>query len=286
VFEDVVVLGNHDAPPVNIALNTGFPDFPHKLTVYEIVRPVVSESYASNLAKQLGFSEEPWQMPEGDKRMVYSYVNKDQTLIIGLNGSISITDNNYFLEKPKNLPSDENCIAIAEKWLNDHGLYPKNVVGITTSPAGEVREIDNGVSTVSYVTGTSVEFHVAIGGIVISGGGVSIAIGDNGIVLSVQTNKYTLKPAFDVPLKDINYAYGILENYLSSQVPPDTDNLECIVNYRLLSSLAITGIDLHFSHSTCNDYLLPIYVFTGDGYNGYVPDTVYAFIGKVDAALR
>jgi hypothetical protein len=225
-------------------------------------------------------------MPEGDKRMVYSYVNKDQTLIIGLNGSISITDNNYFLEKPKNLPSDENCIAIAEKWLNDHGMYPENVVGITTSPAGEVREIDNGVSTVSYVTGTSVEFHVAIGGIVISGGGVNVAIGDNGLVLSVQTNKYTLKPAFDVPLKDINYAYGILENHLSSQVPPDTGNLECIVNYRLLSSLEITGIDIHFSHSTYNDYLLPIYVFTGDGYNGYVPGTVYAFIGKVDAALR
>lgn len=286
VFGDVIVLGNYDAPPVNVALDTNFPDFPNKIAVYEIVRPVIGENYASNLATQLGFSGNPWPMPEGDKRMVYSYVNKDQTLIIGLNGSISITSNNYSLEKPKNLPSNENCISIAKKWLSDHGMYPENVVGITTSPAGEVRDINDGISTVSHIPGTSVEFHVAVNGVIISGGGVIITIGDNGIVLSMQTNKYALKPAFEVSLKDINDAYIILENYLSSQVPTPTDNIECIVNYRLLSSLEIAGIDLHFSYSTYNNYLLPIYVFTGDGYNEYVPETAYAFIGKVDAALR
>ena len=286
VFKDVVVLGNYDAPPVIIKLGTVFSDFQHKVAVYEIVRPVVDESYASSLAKQLGFMGEPWPLPEGDKRMVYSYVNKDLTLIIGLNGSISITGNHYSNEKPRDLPSVESSIAIAQEWLYNHGMYPENVVGITTSPAGEVREINDGVSTVSYVTGTSVEFHVEVNGVVISSGGVVITIGNNGIALNVQTNRYTLKPAFEVSLKDINDAYAILEDYLSSQVPPSIDNIECIVNYRLLSSVEVTGIELHFSYSAYNNYLLPIYVFTGEGYDEYVQNTAYAFIGKVDAVMR
>ncbi|MCL1885499.1 MAG: hypothetical protein FWF98_01855 [Dehalococcoidia bacterium] len=258
------------------------------LGAYKIVRPVVNDRYASQMALQLGFTGSPLPvLPAGDKRSAYTFINGTQTLEIGLDGSVRLSDNRFW-EKPNQLPSNQECIALATKWLHEHNLYPENVVSITASPAGWIQTIDSttGLITDSNACGTEVAFSVAINGIAIYGGGVSMVIGENGTLLSLQTNMFTLVPAFDVPLKDSDQAFDILKEHLTSPNPPPMENLECVVNYRLLTSLVITGIELNYIYDTNNDYLLPIYLFTGDGYLENFPDEIYPFVGKVDAILH
>jgi hypothetical protein len=308
VFNGITQAGTYGAPPVDITVNTLFyvttasvdsneyaqaspprNPAPATIAIYKIIRPVVNDSYASALAKQLGFNGEPLPVLQaGEKRDVYTYVNGDQILELFLNGYINLYNNKNFTEKPHYLPSDEECIAIATKWVKEHGLYPDNLVSITTSPVGGVKEIDSttGLITNSYITGTEVTFNVAINGMTIYGGGVSVVIGDNGTLLRMQTNKFTFEQAFEVPLKDVNRAIEILTDRLTNPNTPNPNNLECIVNHRALSSLVITGIELNYAYGAYNDYILPIYVFTGDGYDKQDSDTIYQFIGQVDAVLH
>ena len=308
VFQDITSLWTYGGmPPVEISLwrnappyfehaNSAAPDIAYNsvaslvsvsmLTTYEIIRPVVNDNYASALAKQLGFSGKAEPVASTDQRVVYSYVSESHTLEIHLNGYIDLYSNNIWDEKPSNLPSDRECIDIATKWLNEHNFYPNNVVDVTTSPIGQVATIQNGLVIDSYVTGTEVTFHVAVDGITIHNGGISIIIGDNGSILRMQTNEFTLKKAFDVPLKDSDRAYAVLKDVMTSPNPPTSNNIECIVNHRSLSSLVITSIELNYAYRSSNDYLLPVYTFTGDGYDAQNPDKVYTFVGQVDAVVH
>lgn len=258
------------------------------LGAYKIVRPVVNDHYASHLAQQLGFTGSPLSvLPAGEKHSAYTFVNGSQTLEIGLDGTVRLSDNRFW-EKPNQLPSDQECITLATKWLHEHKLYHENVVSITATPAGWIQTIDSttGLITNSNAVGTEVTFSVAINGIAIYGGGISMVIGENGTLLSMQTNMFTLVPAFDVPLKNVDEAFEILKERLTSPDPPPTENMECVVNYRLLTSLVITGVGLNYTYDTNSDYLLPIYLFTGDGYKENFPEEIYPFVGMVDAILH
>jgi hypothetical protein len=307
VFQGTALLGTSGAPPVDITvkiplLDTAYAMAPSNnivenayqsrllspIAIYKIIRPVVDDRYASALTKQLGFTGNPLPvLPADEKRAAYTYVNGNQTLEIRLDGSISISTQ-YSLERPSHLPSDQDCVAIATKWLREHDLYPDNVISIATSPAGGMKAIDNtsGLIMDSYIIGTEVTFSTAINGIVVNSGGISMVIGDNGTLLRMQANRFTIGQASEVPLKDINKALEILTHTLTSPNTPSPDHLECIVNFRALSSLVITGVEINYAYSANNDYLLPIYTFTGTGYNTSTPDEVYQFVGMVDAVLH
>ena len=286
VFEGIEQLGTYGAPPVDITLDTAFPDYASQIVVYKIIRPVVDDRYASNIAKQLGFSSKP--EPSNGEREIYSYVNGDQILELGLHGSISLWSLNYW-EKPVYLPSDEECIAIATKWLKERDLYPENVVSIVASSGGRVesRDIDTEIITDAHQAGTKIDFLVAIDGTTIDCGGVRIVIGDNGTVLRMDAHKYTLKRVYDLPLKDVSKAFGILKDTLARPGPHPAEYLECVVSYRSISSLVINGIELQYAYFSSRDYLLPIYVFTGDGCNELADKAYcYQFVGSVDAVLH
>ncbi|MCL2140486.1 MAG: hypothetical protein FWH42_02230 [Dehalococcoidia bacterium] len=286
VFKGVVQLDTYNLPPVDIILKTDLPESIPTIVAYKIVRPKIDDKYASNIAKQLGFTGN--SVPLGnEERIVYTYVSGEQILEVWLNGYILLYGN-IDLKIPTNLPSDEECVAIATKWLKDNNMCPDNVVSITTSPRGGVQFLNSETGRLedSYRIGTEVTFSIAIDDVAVESGGATVVIGDNGTILRMETHKYSYEKAFDVSLIEASKALKIMEDRLTSPTPPDPENIECIVNMRSFSNLEITGVALNYQYSTSNGYLLPIYVFTGDAYDENVPDKMYGFVGKVDATSR
>ena len=284
VFQGVGQSGIYGASPVAITLGVAFPDFPSTCLAYRnTVSPNIDSAFASALARQLGFPGDV--LPSSGERTVYSYVYDDLVLEIGIKGSIFIWNDNNYVGAQGTIPTNQECIGIASAWLRSHGLYPDSVANITTSRVEmEITDFPAGTKT-TYLLGIEVAFSVAHGG-TIEDSAISVVIGGDGALVRLSANAYliTLKQAFDVPLKSVAQAFDILEERLTSPNPPNMMvTLECLINYRSLTSLTITSIELQYQNTVSNEYLLPIYVFSGEGYEG---NLAYSFIGKVDAVLH
>ena len=192
--------------------------------------------------------------------------------------------------KQNSFPTDTECINIATEWLKNHGMYPKDILGVTATQVDGMTSIDiNTGITTSYWLGTEVAFDVIYEGTV-ERDAINVVIGDNGALVRMRAkaNKLTIEQYFEVPLKDISQALAILEDRLTSPIPPKMGEvpLECLISHRSLSSLEITGIELQYQNTITNDYLLPIFVFAGRGNDNYEPGVVHQFNGKVDAILH
>jgi len=279
-FQGMLQLSGPGLSSMDIELGAHLSNQPYKAPAYKIIYPQVDENYAVDIARRLGFTGEPGfaEITSAPLRSRYVFENEGYILEVALNGSILLFDNNSYAECPKYLPSDEECIAIASRWLKDHGLYPDNVVDITISSdrRAELRDKETGILIDSCQMGTMMHFSVAIDGTNLDWGGAWVMVGDNGAIIYASTNNPTLEKVYDVPLKDVDQAFAILKDRLTSQAPPSMDNLECIVSHSQLTKLVITDIELRYLFSVANDYVLPIYTFIGIGYDER-PEMVYEY---------
>lgn len=272
VFEGIAVSGVYNASPVEVVVDVPFPEFPAEVALYRVVKPGVDEGYAADVARQLGFNGTLVPL-RGEKREVYAYVNETHTLEIRLDGSLMFYKD-IKLRAPESLPSEQDCIAIAERWLRTHNLYPENVVEVETKPC---LMIDGTPITIG------VTFDVAVRGYELHGLGVLVVIGDGGEIVDVRRNVPQLELYRSVRLKTLDEALGILKHYLTSPSPLSPGELECIINMRAFTRLTVQNITLRYFNDA--GYLQPVYTFTGDAYDQYSPD-LGSFLGLVDGVDR
>lgn len=139
VFEGIHQASIVNAPPVTVVVGCSIPDFPSEATIYRVIKPKVDDIYAANMAQQLGFDGELIPLNPGETREVYTYINETHRLEIGLDGSILLSKDTD-LQLPQSLPSEQDCIAIAKRWLTAHNMYSENIVEVETKPCLMVDE--------------------------------------------------------------------------------------------------------------------------------------------------
>lgn len=273
VFEGIGPLGIVNASPVTVVVGCSLPEFPTEVTIYRVLRPKVDDVYAANMAQQLGFEGEPVPLNPGGTREVYAYMNETHMLEIGLDGSILLAKDTN-LQLPRSLPSEQDCIAIAERWLTAHELYSENVVEVETKP---YLTVDGNPLTIGVI------FKVAIGGYEEHGLGILVAVGESGEIVTISRSLPQSEAYGSVKIKTVDAALGILKYYLTSPLPAPPDNLECIINMRSFTQLTVQNITLQYFNNA--GYLQPIYVFEGEAYDQYSPN-IESFVGLVDAVNR
>jgi len=273
VFKGIYQLGIVNASPVTVVVDCLLPEVPTEVTIYRVLEPKVDDVYAANMAQQLGFEGEPVPLNPGETREIYTYINETHRLEIRLDGSILLAKDTD-LQLPRSLPSEQDCIAIAERWLTAHELYSENVVEMETKP---YLMVDGNPLTIG------VTFKVAIGGYEAHGLGILVAVGESGEIVTVSMSLPQSEAYRSVKLKTVDAALGILKYYLTTPSPPPPENLECIINMRAFTRLTVQNITLQYFNNA--GYLQPVYVFEGEAYDQYSPN-VESFVGMVDAVDR
>jgi len=283
VFSKVIQPGVQNAPPVLVEIDTDLPEFPETMMVYKILTPDVNDEYANKIAETLGFSD-PLPL-EGDKRLVYSYENDTYILEIDMQGFIHIyTTEEVETDESDEIPTDSECIEIAENWLKSNNLYPSDISSIKTEIASEISEED--IEEIEpediQIEAKAVIFKTTLNNKIMNGLGTKIVVSKNGIVSDFsrsipETEEYEL-----VKLISSEKALGILEDYLSSStsIPPENNN--CIANMRAFEKLVINKVDLEYYLGA--GYMQPVIVFEGEGI--FESGTIEEFVGLVDAVSR
>ncbi len=149
--------------PEELTIDSSLPAVPDKLIVYKVIRPVVDETFASNLVQRIGLTGEMiFSNVDNTYRIYFGDGTDGEGISIYKDGKISI-----WYERDRrhvsSLPSDEECINIAQNWLKSHDLYPKNVINIETTL--ETVAIRTGLTTGPfYPYATLVNFSIGLDG--------------------------------------------------------------------------------------------------------------------------
>jgi hypothetical protein len=272
VFEGIIKLGVVNAPPAEVTMDIEMPAFPDGLMVYKVVRPVVDDSYAAQCALRFGFSGEP--LPSIGERMVYTYLSGDDSLEIGLDGSVTLL--RALTSNPLGtVPTPDACINIASDFLASMDFYPGHVIAIETAPYLEAD---------GQVLALGVMFTLGIEDFALNGVGAFVAVGQGGNILKATINALNVEPDSVIKLKSAETALAILKAFLASSSGNPPEAKECLTNWRAFDYLHITGVSLQY-HYFQGDYLLPKYIFTGEAsYKTHA--ATEKFRGQVDAILR
>ncbi len=274
--------------PIELIIDTDLPDIPDELPVYRVIRPDADEDYAVKIAKKLDFGGDPEEISNSTFPHNGSRFRKEgKTLRIYQDGSIAVF---YILDsdRPSSLPSDDECIEIAQEWLEDHGLCPENVISISASPY--TLFVSQGIDvSYEYTRNTSVSFTIGIDGYETQGMGAYVAIGENGEILEAYINAPEFKKYTTVALQQPETMLATFENYLDNLELFYTDSPLCLLD-RINPIMSVTDISLKYFCMLSEDsnaiaLAQPILVFEGRAYREDVSDSS-KFTGRVDAVIR
>jgi hypothetical protein len=273
-------------------VETELPDAPQELVAYRIIRPEVDVDYATRLASSLGFDGEPGERYDSVYPLNgFSFRNGEHVLSIFEDGSIRVR---YVLEpaRPASLPSDEECVAIARKWLEDHGLYPDNIMGTSVSPNVECIMYTQEKIEIEYTQNMNVTFSMGLDGYELLGMGAYVAIGENGEVLEVYVNAPEFEQYTTVGVRRPQAALDTFNHYLQHPELFYSDAPKCLVDTvgSDRSEMRVTGISIKYfcmltEENAAPAFAQPIYIL-----DGYYKTTsgggTVSFNARVDAVIR
>jgi hypothetical protein len=274
--------------PIELTVDTDLPEIPDELPVYKVIRPNFDEDYATEIAGKLNLNDNLEKIDEYDFPLKRFHFEKDGKILeVFEDGSIYVC---YVIEpgRPSSLPSDEECIEIARDWLEDNGLYPKNVISISTSPI--ILVVAKGHEVLyEFTQNISVSFTIGINGYETQGMGAYVAVGENGEIIKAYINSPEFEEYTTVVLKQPEEVLATFEDYLDNLELFYTDSPLCLVD-NIRSTMSVTDISLKYFCMLSEDsdvvaLAQPILVLEGQGYDEIHPDSS-SFTGRVDAVIR
>jgi hypothetical protein len=260
-----------EAEFAELSVNSTLPVVPEELIAYKVIRPVVDETYAYDLSQRIGFSDPP-QFYDTDKTYrVYDgdpYDDNSPVFSVYQDGTIVI----YYTrikQQALSLPSDQECIDIARKWLESCDLYPKNVIDIKTS--ADIMHIMRGSTESQYTAGTSVSFIIGLDGYELFGMGAHFLIGENGKVLEVHINAPEFESYCYVRVRKPDLVLNTFQNYLNNPPKFRADTPECLISninrYILVNNVSLKYFSMISADDNVTAYAQPVYVLEGVGRN-------------------
>jgi len=266
VFEGSVQLGIYNVSEHEVLLDTTLPAVPGNLMVYEVLKPVFNEAFAREIRDKFGFSGELIPADSDKDRRAYVYTNDTHVLEVEYDRSILFYRKT--LSKTGTLPTEEECITIAETWLKEHDLYPSNISRVTVG----VRLAYDGKPLV-----LGVRFWRKVGEYPLESGPY-VTISSGGVIHEVILTVYEFQPYASFKLKTPLHALKILKAYLDvGAILPTGQQSNCRVNYILFERLVVQDISLEYYRG--RNYLDPVYIVRGEA-DGE------SFKGIVDAVDR
>jgi hypothetical protein len=265
------------------------PSVPEKLIAYKVTRPVVDETYARTISKRLGFNEPMKFYTTDNSYRVYNgdpYNDDSPVFSVYQDGSMAI----YYTRKsqrPTSLPTDQECIDIARKWLKSYDMYSKDIINITTSP--DIVYIMMRRTESQYTLGTWVSFIIGLDGYELFGMGAFFLIGENGKILEVHVNAPEFEPYCYVKVQKSESALDMFQDYLHNLSKLLVDSPECLI-INIYRYISVDNASLKYFAMLSPDgiqpvYAQPVYIFTGEGRDK--PELPWEhFIGMVDAVSR
>ncbi len=277
-FEGIFAMTSIKLEPGVVEMDTGFPEFPGEMMVYQRVA-VIDDDFARNLAANLGFTDEhPFT---GDEREVYSFTRGDETLEILVTGHMTLRCSQDIGDVPV-LPEDRECIEIAEKWLKENGIYPENVTGIGIGYGGmsvATADTETGETGPTVYYSKSVSFTTALNGYERPSGGAYVLIGDGGKIVRADVDLAEYREYGLVRLMAPEEALKLLEvNHARLTPVPDP---YCFNTGGALK-VTVDKVTLQYYRTSRSEFLLPVYVFEGVSHAA----TPERFKSYVDAVAR
>ena len=266
-FEGTAQLGVYNISEHEIILDTSLPIVPEKLMVYDAIKPVLNEEFAHEIAEKFAFTGELIPTESDEERWAYVFTNDTYALEVEWDGSVRFYRKT--LPKTGTLPTEEECIYIAEKWLKEHDVYPSNI------SRGEVG-VRLWYNSKPIVMG--VRFWTKIGEYPLQNLGTYVGISYGGSIHEIMMTVYEFQPYANLKLKPPNHALKILKAYLDSGgIPPKGQKLNCLVSRIAFKRFIVNKISLEYYCG--KNYIQPVYIFRGEA-NGE------NFEGIVDAVDR
>jgi hypothetical protein len=259
---------------------------PKVMNIYRITQPKIDYYLACEIAKQVGFNEPVLQHKQTGFYYIESSVHGRFPLIIYQDGKIEI---DYGRSGLSSVPSDEDCMHIAENWLKSHDFYPTapvEIIDVQTLHHIETWMV--GKRTSKHHTATVVTFLLAVDGYEFYGMHLMVSIGDNGNIGEVYINVPSLEEYTTANLKEPELALDILKSYLN--YPPDFFNYspECQIDH-IEREMTVTEATIDYFPNVNwpfirPSYIQPVYIFKGLAY----PESSdpYPFVARVDAVAR
>ncbi len=261
-----------DQPDVEMAVP--FPETAGKTPAYRIKYPDVTTRYATDMAERFGVSGE---ILEGDQQFTVVDSSTGNTVEVFKTGAVYFEATNDYVDVLFNdsaeLPSLQESIDIAVKYLEEKGLLPAEVKGYAKAGIG-------GGTTARHGTHILVSFKYQIGSYQVEGPGFRyyVRVGDKGRVGEAFVFKPEVESYSEVELRTPREAFSDLTAGNCSWM--DVRGKTAVIDKVSLRYYLLPVID-------SQEYVLPVFVFEGSAKmaDGSISGRVGALVTAVTTQL-
>lgn len=236
------------------------PSTPEKVVLYKIVKPEITAELVSSLADAMDLKG---TVREADDQMLLS--DEPYSLEVHMHsGRVALIDISRWMnpnerDLPENLPSDEEAIEIATKYLKEKGLFSSDAFQCGVEHPQIVRSDENGVEIGTTFEDVQVSYCRKIDGRPVIGSELTVEVGGGGDILNVYKLWRDYAPEEECSIITPEEA---LEELKSAGIPADAKSRQ---------TAEITGIELGYYEAQAMEdpaCLVPIYIFRGDVKDG------------------
>ena len=241
----------------NLVLQKDLPGNTDHIMTFKVVPPHYTRNDIISLGKKFNISE-PYQIKEGNEGLSIREVDDDIHVLILNSGWIEYWNSNRHsvnsLDIPGNLPSDDEAVTIATKFLRDRDLLPADA---------ELRKIDH-VKTYNLGDGgqesvvwedIEVWYGRKLNGYPVEGTKLMLAIGAHGDPIEFLSNWRNYTPYQEMPVKEPGTAFQDLK----------TEGVS--VGMHMPDKVSISDMYLAYRTKAGSDtekYLEPVWIFKGN----------------------
>jgi hypothetical protein len=242
-----------------IVLEKNLPDKIERVMVYKVVPPHFTRQDIISLGKKFNVNY-PNQIKEGDEGFSIGADDGSAYVLLTNNGWIEYTNRTRAhtvnsLDIPGNLPSDDEAVKIATKFLKDRDLLPEGTTFRKTTHGKILGSAKNGTDIVFWED-VQVWFGRNLSGNPVEGTQLMLAIGGRGDPIEFFTNWRNYEPYKELPVKTPDLAFEELKTKgIAVGVMDKPDQVS--INKMYLAYHTKAGAETE-------DYLEPVWVFRGN----------------------
>ena len=156
-------------------------------------------------------------------------------------------------DAPEYLPSDEEAIEIATKFLKENGLYPD---GAANPSVQRENAYTVGKGDEVYYSEIGVWYRRYLNGLEVKGTQLDVGVGGNGDIIEYFANWRDYEPYKEYPVIAVNEAFEDLKSQ-GVYVGTNSQDSEVVIDEAYLAYLTTAG-------AYTEDYLQPVWVFKGN----------------------
>jgi len=242
----------------SLTLEKELPDNGEYVTIYKTIPDRYSRHDIITLGKKFNISSQ-YQIKEGAEGFSITENDKSAYVVLTVNGWIEYTNRNRArsvnpLDVPEKLPSDEEAVQIATKFLKDRDLLPDGAELIGIDHGKILGAAENGTNTIFWED-VQVWYGRKLNGIPVEGTQLMLAIGGNGDPIEFFTNWRKYESYKEMPLKTPEQAFEDLKVKGISIGMNNPDRVS--INDMYLAYHTKPGAETE-------EYLEPIWMFKGE----------------------